>query len=82
MANLYTGTIECNGEYKNVATETGVTFVTGNAYQIQFLNTGYIREGEIGKGIRISFDVPFTYECDGDNLYVCNSSSITINISE
>ena len=82
MANLYTGTIECNGEYKNIATETGVTFTTGNNYQIQFLNTGYIREGEEGKGFYVSSSNPITYECDGDDLYVCNGSSVVINIAE
>ena len=82
MANLYTGTIKCDGEYKNIATETGVTFTTGNTYQIQFLNTGYVREGVTGEGFFVSSSDPFSYKCNGDDLYVCNGSSVVINIAE
>ena len=42
MANLYSGTIGCNGNYVDLSTETGVEFENGHDYQVQFFNKGYI----------------------------------------
>ncbi len=82
MANLYTGKIKCNNKYKEVGVETGVTFEAGKKYQLQLLNVGYIREGEVGEGFLINSSEPFIYECKGYNLWVCSSSSIGINIAD
>ena len=82
MTNLYTGTIKCNNKYKDVTAETGIVFETGKNYQLQLLNIGYIREGEVGKGFLINSSEPFVYACKGSTLYISSSNTITINIAD
>lgn len=81
MANLYSGSLDSNGEYLDLAEATGVTFATGNTYQIQFLNQGFIREGEEGTGFFITSINPFSIKCT-DTIYVCSSGKLGINIAE
>lgn len=82
MANLGTFEIACNGEYKDIAQETGVTFSNGNIYYIQYYNKGFFREGDLGKGFVICQADPIGIEYKGDTLYVCSSGTIEINIAE
>ena len=44
MANLYSGIIKSNGDYKDLSVESGIAFEVGKDYQIQFSNKGYIRD--------------------------------------
>ena len=82
MVNLYSGTIESNGEYVDLNEATGVTFQTGKDYQIQFFNQGYIREGDIGKGFYITDIAPFTLRYKGGPVFVCSTGKINVNIAE
>ena len=70
MANLYTGVIKTNGEYKKVSELTGITFTTGTDYTIQIQNSAYIREGTIGDGFFINNSNPFAYKSNGEDLYI------------
>jgi len=83
MANLYSGTIKSNGRYIDLAQATGITFVTGNIYQIQFYNKGYIREGMSNDtGFYISSIEPFSLKYTGDPIYVQSNTNLQINIAE
>lgn len=82
MANLYSGIIKSNGEYKDLSVESGIAFEVGKDYQIQFFNKGYIREGETGVGFNIYEAVPFTLRFKGDPVYVCSVGKIEVNIAE
>lgn len=82
MANLYSGIIKSNGDYKDLSVESGVAFEVGKDYQIQFFNKGYIREGETGVGFCIYEAVPFTLRFKGDPVYVSSVGKIEINIAE
>lgn len=82
MANLYSGIIKSNGDYKDLSVESGVAFEVGKDYQIQFSNKGYIREGETGLGFCIYEAVPFTLRFKGDPVYVCSTGKLEVNIAE
>ena len=82
MANLYSGIIKSNGDYKDLSVESGVAFEVGKDYQIQFFNKGYIREGETGVGFCIYEAVPFTLRFKGDPVYVSSVGKIEINIAD
>jgi len=82
MTNLYSGSIKSNGEYIDLQEATGVSFVVGNYYQLQFFNQAYIREGEEGDGFFITFLYPFTIEYKGGKVYVKSAKNLGINIAE
>lgn len=82
MANLYSGKIQSNGEYINLAEATGLTFEEGVSYQIQFLNQGYIREGEEGTGFLVTSIDPFSFSVKNSNVYVRSIEDLGINIAE
>ena len=82
MTNLYTGTIKCDGEYVDVANATGVTFTSGSTYQIQFLNIGHLREGDEGEGFLIDSNIPVSYICKGNTLYIHGTDSVKVNIAD
>ena len=82
MANLYSGKVESNGEYINLIEETGITLEEDHVYQIQFLNQGFIREGEDGSGFFMTSNKPFSMIYKGDPIFVCSAKSIGINIAE
>ena len=82
MANLYSGIIKSNGNYKDLSVESGIAFEVGKDYQIQFSNKGFIREGEIGEGFDIFEATPFTIRFTGAPIYVCSTGKIKVNIAE
>lgn len=82
MANLYTGEIDTEGQYKSLASETGVTFTADTKYTIQIQNSAWIREGETGEGFYINDSTPFTYTAGASTLYVKTLSNIVINIAD
>lgn len=82
MANLGTFKIACNGEYKDLATESGLTFTSGNVYYIQFYNKGFFRQGDLGKGYVISSDRSLGFEHDGSTIYIGGAGTIEVNVSE
>ena len=82
MANLYSGIIKSNGNYKDLSVEAGIAFEVGKDYQIQFFNKGYIREGEIGTGFCIYDANPFTIRFTGAPVYVCSTGKLEINLAE
>lgn len=82
MANLYTGEIDTEGQYKSLASETGVTFTADTKYTIQIQNSAWIREGETGEGFYINDSTPFTYTAGADDLYIKTESYSIVNIAE
>ena len=70
MANLWTGTVNSNGEYQDLSLLSGVTFSEDVTYTIQIQNMAYIREGNIGAGILITDSVPFQYTARNEILYI------------
>jgi hypothetical protein len=82
MANLYSGVIKSNGNYKDLSVESGIAFQVDHDYQVQFFNKGYIREGENGVGFCIYDANPFTIRFKGDPIYVSSTGKLEINIAE
>lgn len=83
MANLYTGSIQTNGDYVTLASATSLTFTEGNKYSIQIQNPAYLREGTTGKGFFVNSDVPITYTATSDDLYIkTDFQSCIVNIAE
>ncbi len=83
MANLYTGTIQTNGEYVNLATEAGITFTEGTTYAIQIQNPAWLREGENGKGFLFDKDKGLSWTCKGEDLYIkTDYRDAIVNIAE
>ena len=83
MANLATiEELNTNGEYVDLAELTDLTFTSGNKYQLQIIGGNvFLREGSIGKGNIVTTEKPFTWECQGDTLYI-NCPNAYVNIAE
>lgn len=83
MANLATITVKTNGAYADLSELADVTFTSGNKYQIQvqFQKPVYLREGSVGEGFIVPNCDPFTWECQGDTLYI-NADYAKVNIAE
>ena len=83
MANLATIEVKTAGDYEDLATLADVTFSSGNKYQIQvqFQKPVYLREGSVGDGFIVPNCDPFTWECQGDTLYIKADYAI-VNIAE
>lgn len=83
MANLYTGTINTNGEYKKLASETGITFESDKKYVIQIQNQAWLREGATGEGFLINRPLPIQYTKGTDDLYIktYNTRECVVNIA-
>lgn len=82
MSNLYTGTIDTEGQYQTLASLTGLTFTDGNKYEIQIQNQAYVREGLTGDGFLINSDRPFIYTCASDDLYIKTNTICVVNIAD
>lgn len=83
MANLYTGKIDTEGQYKSLASETGVTFVADTKYVIQIQNQAMLREGETGEGFLINSPWPIQYTKGEDDLYIkTNNFACIVNIAD
>lgn len=83
MSNLFTGTINTNGEYQNLATLADITFTQDTVYAIQIQNSAWLREGTNGKGFLFNNDKGYNWKCTGDDLYIKTSGqSVIINIAE
>lgn len=63
----YTGIINTNGEFENVATLTGVTFTQGNTYTVQIQNLAWVK---IADAIFEVGGKPFTYKAGSSDLEV------------
>lgn len=83
MANLWTGRVDANDEYQNLETLSGLTFTSGNKYQIQIQNTAWLREGTTGEGFIINNTKPVTLNYKGDDVYIkSGTSGCVVNIAE
>lgn len=82
MANLYTGEINTNGEYKTLSSETGLTFENESKYTIQIQNSAWLREGTIGEGFYINNDTPFIYTTGDSALYIKTVAYCVVNVAE
>ena len=85
MANLGIFEINTNGEYMNLSTLTGITFVTGNSYLIQnYGGSCIVIESSVQptEGGFVVDNKPFKYECDGSDIYIQTNGNIYLNISE
>lgn len=81
MATSYTGTINTNGEFIDLATESGVTFTSGKSYTIQIQNIGYLKLGDAE--FAIYTNDPFTYTAGSDDLYIKTlNNSCVVSIYE
>lgn len=68
MATSYTGRIGTDGQYVDLATESGVTFTSGTTYTIQIQNLAYLKLGDAE--FAIYTNDPFTYTAGSDTLYI------------
>lgn len=83
MSNLWTGTLEANSEYTDLATLSEQTFTKGDKIQIQIQNPAYIREGNNGDGFLVMNNKPFVFEYDTDEIYVKSlNQPCVINLSD
>lgn len=83
MSNLWTGTLNANSQYTNLATLSEQTFTKGDKIQIQIQNPAYIREGEDGDGFLVMSSKPFIFEYDTDAIFVKSlNQACVINISD
>ena len=83
MSNLYTGKINTNGEYQNLATLTDITFTQDTVYAIQIQNMAWLREGLTGKGFVFDLNKGFNWTCKGDDLYIkTENQPVIVNIAE
>ena len=64
----YTGTINTNNEFADLATLTGITFTSGNTYTIQIQN---LAEFKVGDAVfTIYTDDPWNFVAGTDAPYV------------
>lgn len=83
MTNLYTGTIDTNGQYQTLASKTGLTFENDKKYVIQIQNAAWLREGTTGEGFLINCPLPIQYTKGTDDLYIktYNTRECVVNIA-
>ena len=85
MANLWTGKINTENQYQDLATLTELTFDSGSAYIIQGLDGGayFLREGEVGQGFYVEEKEKVQYIAGADDLYIKTfaDGDRTINIA-
>ena len=86
MSNLWTGGVNTNGDYADLATISGVTFTSGSKYVFQCFGPCKFCEGQPGsnsKGFTILDSEPFQLDCDGTAIYVKNLvTPCIINIAD
>lgn len=85
MANLGIFEINTNGEYMNLSTLTGVTFIAGNSYLMQnYSGSCIVIESSVKptEGGFVVGNEKFQYNCDGTDVYIQTNGSIYLNISE
>lgn len=84
MANLGTFTINTNGEFATLASETELTFTADTIYTIQILqNAAFLREGSVGDGFKITSPAPIQYKAGSDDLYIrTGSAGCIVNIAD
>lgn len=90
MANLGTFTLKPSVEYQNLASVTGVTFTSGQSYQLQIRGDCMLCEDSISpeqtgfEGFRIINDT-WTFICRGNPIWFKNytqTQDVIINIAE
>ena len=64
----FTGRINTNNEFSDVATLTGITFTIGNTYGIQIQNIGEVKLADAI--FTVTDDKPFNFTCGTDDLYI------------
>lgn len=75
MAN-FTGKIDTEGQFEDVATLTGVTFTSGNSYTLQVRNFVQLR---LDDGIiDVNTTEPFTYTAGSDDLEINTPQGATL----
>ena len=82
MANLWTGEVDTQNTYQDLATLSSLTFTADNIYGIQIDGVAYIREGFIGKGSLIKDLSPVKWKAGTDTMYICTVGKATVNILE
>lgn len=87
MANLWTGTVDTQGEYVNLETISELTFTADTTYTIQSLTGEYfLREGETGDGFIIQPQEKVQYTAGVDDLYIKTlpiySGRVKVNIAD
>lgn len=87
MANLWTGTVDTNGEYENLETVSELTFTADTTYTIQsYIGSYYLREGETGRGFLLDPHEKVQYTAGVDDLYICTLAGISgpavVNIAD
>lgn len=71
MANLWTGTVDTQGEYENLATLASISFTADTTYTIQsHQGNYYLREGETGEGFLLTNLEKVQYTAGVDDLYI------------
>ncbi len=64
----YTGTIDTKGEFKSIASLTGITFSSGTSYTMQIQNMALLKIGDAV--FTITVNEPFTYTAGEETLYM------------
>lgn len=87
MANLWTGTVDTQGEYVNFETISELTFTADTTYTIQsHQGNYYLREGETGEGFLVTNLEKVQYTAGVDDLYIKTLDGIAgpaiINIAD
>lgn len=84
MTNLYTGTIDTEGQYQTLGSLTGLTFESNKKYVIQIQNQAWLREGATGDGFLINRPLPIQYTKGTDDLYIktYNTRECVVNIAD
>lgn len=59
MNTSYNGVINTNGQWENLSTLTGITFVKDIIYSIQIQNPAWLKVGENGVPFLFNRDIPF-----------------------
>lgn len=78
MANLWTGNVDTQGEYSNLATISGLTFTSDTTYTIQsYIGSYFLREGETGRGFLLDPHEKVQYTAGVDDLYICTLAGVS-----
>lgn len=71
MNTAYSGVINTNGQWENLSTLTGITFVKDTIYSIQIQNPAWLKVGENGVPFLFNRDIPFPWKAkENTDLYI------------
>lgn len=71
MNTSYNGVINTNGQWENLSTLTGMTFVKDIIYSIQIQNPAWLKVGENGVPFLFNRDIPFPWKAkENTDLYI------------